>query len=203
MQPILLFSLLYILSPTLATAQLFFSSTPVNSPLLFSHWVKAKVISRNPFFEDDSTYLFNFNCNTQQLLASADNKKEYKVNSKEFESVTFFYKTDLPLTIEHVPAINDKGLFFEIIKTKDKYSLYYQLRSQIKGGTFVSFWEYYIVFPIPDSHVSRLRVLNKTLIKKAFRLSPDEQKVDTWFARNTESEGSVYSLKELIGYLNQ
>jgi hypothetical protein len=204
MRSFLLFTALYILSPAPATAQLFFFTTPVNgSPLLFDHWVKAKVVSRNPFFGDDSTYLFNFNSNTQKLLASADKKKEYKVSSEEFESVTFYYKTDQTLTIEHVSTINERGLFFEIIKTKDRYSLYYQLRSQVKGGTFVSFWEYYIVFPFPDSHVTKFRILNKTLIKKAFRLSPDEQKVDTWFARNTESEGLSYSLKELIGYLNQ
>lgn len=204
MRSLLLFTTLYILAPAPAMAQLFFSATPVNgSALLFDHWVKAKVVSRNPFFGDDSTYLFNFNTNTQKLLASADKKMEYKVSSKEFESVTFYYKKDLALTIERVPAIDESGLFFEIIKNKDKYSLYYQLRSRIKNGAVVSFWEYYILFPFPDSHVIRFKVLNKTMIKKAFRLSPDEKKVDTWFARNTESEGLTYSLKELIEYLNQ
>lgn len=213
MNPILLFTLLYTLSATAAKAQRVFptQATPptgfnapmTNSPILFSDWVKGTIISQNPLFTNDSNLVYNFDKADQKLLATTDRQTQYRVNSKEFQSVTFYYAGQQTLTLEHVPAINDRDLFFRIIKTDDKYSLYYSLHAQVRGRTYVDSREYYIVFPFPDIHTARLRIMDKRLIKKAFALSADEQKVETFLAQHTDEEPSEYFLKELISYLDQ
>jgi hypothetical protein len=63
--------------------------------------------------------------------------------------------------------------------------------------------EYYIVFPFPDIHTTRLRIMDKRLIKKAFALNTDEQKVETFLGQHADEEPSEYFLKELVQYLNQ
>jgi hypothetical protein len=213
MNPILLFTLLYTFSATAATAQRVFhapenpptgfNAPMTNSPILFSDWIKATIVSQNPLFTNDSNLVYNFDKADQKLLATSDRQIQYRVNSKEFQSVTFYYTGQQTLTLEHVSAINDRDLFFRIIKTDDKYSLYYSLHSQVRGRTYVDSREYYIVFPFPDIHTARLRIMDKRLIKKAFALSADEQKVETFLAQHTDEEPSEYFLKELIGYLDQ
>jgi hypothetical protein len=210
---ILLCALLYILSPTPAAAQRVFPRQEVpptgfnapmaNSPLLFSDFVKATIISQNPLFANDSILVYNFDKAAQKLLATGDRQVQYRVNSREFQSITFYYAGQQTLTLEHVPAINDKDVFFRIIKTDDKYSLYYSLHSEVRGRTYVDRREYYIVFPFPDIHTARLRIMDKRLIKKAFALHPDEQKVETFLAQHTDEEPSEYFLKEFVQYLNQ
>ena len=180
-----------------------FNAPMSNSPLLFSDWVKATILSENPLFKNDSIFLYNFDKSAQKLLATRDRQIQYRVNSKEFQSITFYYSADNTLTLEHVPAINDKDLFFRIIKTDDKYSLYYSLHSEVRSRSYVDTREYYIVFPFPDIHTTRLRIMDKRLIKKAFALNTDEQKVETFLAQHTDEELSEYLLKELVQYLNQ
>ncbi len=174
-----------------------------NNSLLFSDWVKATIVSQNPLFANDSTFLYNFDKSTQRLLATADRQIQYRINSREFESITFYYSGDNTLILEHVSAINDKDLFFRIIRSDDKYSLYYSLHAEVRGRSFVDAREYYIVFPFPNIHTIRFRIMDKRLMKKAFALSPDQQKVETFLAQHAEEEPSEYFLKELIRYLNQ
>jgi hypothetical protein len=211
---ILLCALLYTLSPNPGAAQRVFprqevpptnSNAPMaNSPLLFSGFVKATIISQNPLFANDSIFVYNYDKAAQKLLATDSNRQfQYRVNSKEFQSITFNYAGQQTLTLEHVPVINDKDLFFRIIKTDDKYSLYYSLHTEVRGRSYVDTREYYIVFPFPDIHTARLRIMDKRLIKKAFALNPDEQKVETFLAKHTDEELSEYFLKELVQYLNQ
>ncbi len=212
MQAVLLLALLYTLSTTPTAAQRVFpgqeapptrfNAPMTNSPLLFSDFVKATITSQNPLFANDSNFVYNFDKSAQKLLATSDRQMQYKVNSKEFQSITFYYSADNTLTLEHVPAINDKDVFFRIIRSDDKYSLYYSLHAEVKGRSFVDTREYYIVFPFPDIHTARLRIIDERLIKKAFALSTDEQKVETFLTQHADEEPSEYFLKELIGYLD-
>jgi hypothetical protein len=211
---ILLCALLCTLSPNPAAAQRVFprqeapptsfNAPMANSPLLFSDFVKATIISQNPLFANDSIFVYNFDKAAQKLLATDSNRQlQYRVNSKEFQSITFNYAGRQTLTLEHVPVINHKDLFFRIIRTDDKYSLYYSLQTEVRGRGYVDTREYYIVFPFPDIHTARLRVMDKRLIKKAFALNPDEQKVETFLAQHADEEPSEYFLKEFVQYLNQ
>src|SRR5580692_5229921 len=104
MRPVLFCTLLYTLSATAATAQRVFpaqTTSPTgfnapmsNSPLLFSDWVKATIVSENPLFKNDSIFLYNFDKSAQKLLATADRQIQYRINSKEFQSITFYYSAD-------------------------------------------------------------------------------------------------------------
>jgi len=170
------------------------------TPLLFDGWVKAKVSSHNELFKNDSL-LYNFDKASQKLLAT-DKEFEYKVNKKEFQSVTF-YNGDLQLTFEHVPAINDKDLFCVLVETDDKYSLYKYIHTIIKGGRYYDWNSYYILFPFPNMQFLRYNYIDKKLIKKAFALSKDNQKVKTYFSLYEADQADEYFLKHLIEYLNQ
>jgi hypothetical protein len=180
------------------------SNAPMsNSPLLFSDWVKATIVSQNPLFQNDSTFLYNFDKSSQKLLATADRQIQYKINGREFQSITFYYSGDNTQILEHVPAINDKDLFSRIIRSDDKYSLYFTLHSDVRGRSYIDTREDYIVFPFPNIHTARFRIMDKRLIIKAFALSPDQQKVETFLAQHADEEPSEYFLKELVLYLNQ
>jgi hypothetical protein len=172
------------------------------SPLLFDDWVKAKVVSHSPFFLNDSSLLFNFDLTTQRLLATVDKQTEYKISRKEFQQVTFYYG-DLTFTFEHVPAINDKDLFCEVVKKEDKYSLYSLMHSEIRGNAYAESTVYYIVFPFPDVHAVRLKTFDMRLIRQAFGLNPDRQKVDAFFSQHATEEMNGYLLKKLVEYLDE
>jgi hypothetical protein len=180
-----------------------FNAPMANSPLLFSDWVKATISSQNPLFGNDSIFVYNFDKASQKLLATSDKQMQYKVNSREFQSIIFYYAGQQTLILEHVPAINDKDVFFRIIRSDDKYSLYYSLHTEVRGRSYVDIRQYYIVFPFPDIHTARLRIMDKRLIRKAFALSTDEQKVETFLSQHADEEPSEYFLKELVLYLNQ
>jgi hypothetical protein len=214
MKAALLLALLYTLSTTTTAAQRVFprqqapptgfNAPMTNSPLLFSDFVKASITSQNPLFANDSILVYNFSKANQKLLATDSNRQyQYKINSREFQSITFYYSGQQILILEHVPAINDKDVFFRIISSNDKYSLYYSLHTEVRGRSYVDIREYYIVFPFPDIHTARLRFIDKRLIKKAFALSTDEQKVKTFLSQHADEEPSEYFLKALIGYLDE
>jgi hypothetical protein len=190
-------------SPRQETPPTGFHAPMANSPLLFSDWVKASISSQNPLFANDSNFVYNFDKTSQKLLATSDRQMQYKVNNREFQSITFYYSGDNILILEHVPAINEKDVFFRIMRSDDKYSLYYSLHSEVRGRSYVDTREYYIVFPFPDIHTARLRIMDKRLIKKAFALSTDQQKVETFLAQHADEEPSEYFLKELVLYLDQ
>jgi hypothetical protein len=199
-------TLLIILSPP-AFAQRLLHAGPSDlsvsgSPLLFDDWVKAKVVSRSPFFENDSSLLFNFNLATQKLLATVDKKTQYKISGKEFQSVTF-YKDDVVFTFEHVPVINDRDLFCEVVKNEGKYSLYSLVNSEIRGYAYTESTVYYIIFPPPDGHVVTFRSMDKRLIRKAFALNPDQQKVEAYLSDHDTEAMNGYFLKKLVEYLDE
>jgi hypothetical protein len=174
----------------------------IGNTLFFNGWVKAKVVSHNAFFRNDSMYLFDLDKASQDLLATADKETIYKINKREFESVTF-YSGASTFTFGHVPAINDRNLFLEIIKNDDKYSLYVLIHNEIRGNAYIDWYTYYILFPFPDTRAVKLNVLDKKLIDHAFELSSDRQKVDAYYSLHDKETHNEYFLKKLIEYLNE
>jgi hypothetical protein len=170
--------------------------------LFFNGWVKAKVVSHSPFFRNDSMYLFDFDKASQALLVTVDKETVYKINKREFESVTFYSGTST-FTFGHVPAINNKDLFLEIIKNDGKYSLYMLIHNGIRGNSYVDWYSYYIVFPFPDTHAVRLNVLDQKVLDHTFELSGERQKVDAYYSLHTGEAHNEYFLKKLVEYLNE
>ncbi len=177
-----------------------FQRNIAGTPLLFNDWVKAKVVSHNPLFENDSM-LFNFDLVSQKLMAT-DKAYQYKISKKEFQSVTF-YDGDLTLTFEHVPVINSRDLFHVVIKDIDKYSLYEYIHMSVRGNNYFVWDSFYVVFPFPNMQYSRFNIINKKLIKQSFSLSPDIQKVNAYYSEHSKDEPNAYFLRGLIDYLNQ
>ena len=170
-------------------------------PYLLEGWVRGKAESRNPFFANDSLW-FNYDLTSQKLVATIDKIKAYIADSREFQSVTF-YLSNTTLTLEHVSAINDKDLFFDLVKSDHGYSLYKHVRDQIRGKRYVEWNTYYIVFPAPDANIVKLNVLDKKLIQRAFALSPDSKKVADYFSQRKDDYPNEYFLRALVEYLNK
>ena len=170
-------------------------------PYLFEGWVRAKVESHNPFFDNDSLW-FNFNLSSQKLVATVDHVTAYIADSREFQSVTFFL-SNTTVTIEHVPAINDKDLFFDLVKSDHGYSLYKHVRDAIRSKRYVEWDAYYILFPNRDANIVKLNVLDKRLIQRVFALSPDKNKVADYFAQRKDDTVNEYFLRALLEYLNE
>jgi hypothetical protein len=169
-------------------------------PYLFAGWVRGKVESRNPFFANDSLW-FNYDLVSQRLVATVDHVTAYIADGREFQSVTF-YPSNTTVRIEHVTAINDKDLFFELVKSDHGYSLYKHVRDAIRGKRYVEWNVYYILFPTPDGNIVKLNVLDKRLIQRAFALSPDSKKVADYFAQRKDDYPNEYFLRKLLEYLN-
>jgi hypothetical protein len=173
----------------------------LNSPLLFRGFVKAKVISHNTFFENDSMS-YNLDKQSQKLLVTLDGKTIYKFDKREFNSVVFSIG-DTSFTFEHVPAIDSKDLFFAIVKTAGKYSLYKYIRIENRNFAYVQWETYYILFPFPSAKYLRLKILNKKLIERAFALTSDNQKIETFYSTHRASGSKEFFLKQLVEYLNE
>jgi hypothetical protein len=174
------------------------------SPLMFDSWQKATVISQSPLFENDSLLLFNFDLGSQTLLATADQKTQIRINRKEFQSVEFYQNNVSVCMFEHVPVINDKDLFMPLVEDSGRYSLYQLLHVGIRNHVYVQWSEYYILFPPPDGHVVRLKVLDRRLIARAFNLNPDSKKVQEYLSEDkTTTLISEYDLRRLILLLDQ
>jgi hypothetical protein len=173
----------------------------LGSPMLFRGFVKAKVISHNKFFDNDSMF-YNLDKQSQKLLVTLDGKTVYKFDKREFNSVIFNYE-DTSFTFEHVPAINSKDLFFAVVKTADKYSLYKYIRIENRNFAYVQWETYYILFPFPNAKFLRLKILNKKLIERAFALSRDSQKIETFYSIHRANGSKELFLKQLVEYLNQ
>lgn len=170
-------------------------------PYLFAGWVRGKVVSHNPFFANDSLW-FNYDLASQKLIATVDHVKAYIADSREFQSVTF-YLPSTTITLQHIPAINDKDLFFDLVKSDHGYSLYKYVRDQIRGKQYAEWYTYYIVFPDPDANIVKLHVLDKRLIQRAFALSPDKGKVVDYLSQRKDDYPNESFLRGLVEYLNE
>ena len=172
----------------------------VGDPYLFDGWVRGKVESRNPFFANDSLW-FNYDLASGKLVATVNQIAAYIADSREFQSITF-YLSNTTLTLEHVPAINDKDMFFDIVKSDHQYSLYKHVRDAIKGKRYVEWYTYYLLFPAPDASIVKWNVLDKRLIQRAFALSPDKKKVADYFDQRKDDNPNESFLRGLVEYLN-
>jgi hypothetical protein len=172
----------------------------LRSPLLFRSWTKARVESHSSFFNNDSL-LFNYDKQKQELIVN-DGKNVYAVDRREFNSVVFSYG-DTTFTFEHVPAINAKDLFFAIVKTTGRYSLYKYIHIDNRNYAYVQYETFYIVFPFPSAKFLRLKVLDKKLVERAFALSRDSQKVENFYAMHRNEDSKELFLKHLVDYLNE
>ena len=172
----------------------------VGDPYLFDGWVRGKVESRNPFFANDSLW-FNYDLASGKLVATVNQITAYIADSREFQSITF-YLSNTTLTLEHVPAINDKDMFFDIVKSDHQYSLYKHVRDAIKGKRYVEWYTYYLLFPAPDASIVKWNVLDKRLIQRAFALSPDKKKVADYFDQRKDDNPNESFLRGLVEYLN-
>lgn len=131
-----------------------------------------------------------------------DQVKAYLADGREFQSITF-YLSNTTLTLEHVPAINDKDMFFDIVKSDHQYSLYKHVRDAIRGKRYTEWFTYYLLFPPPDGSIVKWNVLDKKLIQRAFALSPDKKKVADYFDQRKDDTVNESFLRGLVEYLNQ
>jgi len=173
----------------------------VGDPYLFDGWVRGKVESRNPFFANDSLW-FNYDLTSGKLVATVDQVKAYLADGREFQSITF-YLSNTTLTLEHVSAINDKDMFFDIVKSDHQYSLYKHVRDAIRGKRYAEWYTYYLLFPGPDGSIVKWNVLDKRLILRAFALSPDKKKVADYFDQRKDDTLNESFLRGLVEYLNE
>jgi hypothetical protein len=145
---------------------------------------------------------YNLDKQSQKLLVTLDGKIIYKFDKREFNSVVFSI-VDTSFTFEHVPAINSKDLFFAIVKAADKYSLYKYIRIENRNFGYVQWETFYILFPFPSAKYLRLKILNKRLIERAFALSKDSQKIETFYSMHRAAGSKELFLKQLVEYLNE
>ena len=77
------------------------------------------------------------------------------------------------------------------------------MHSEIRGNYYAESTVYYLVFPFPDVHAVRLKTVDMRVIRQAFGLNPDRQKVDTFFSLHATEEMNGYFLKKLVEYLDE
>jgi hypothetical protein len=172
-----------------------------HNTLLFNGWVKATVVWHNPLLRNDSSLRFDFDKASQRLLVTMDKKSEFIFDRREFLSVTFYMGIS-SFTFLHVPVINDKDLFYELVHSNRRYSLYESIRPKAWKNGYLDWNEYYIVFPFPDVRVLKLTAPDKWVLDRAFELSSDKQRLDRYYALHADEEQGEHFLKGLIEYLN-
>ncbi len=172
-----------------------------HSTLLFNSWVKATVVWQNPLLRNDSLLWFDFDKASQRLLVTADKKTEFLFDKRELRSVTFRMGVS-SFTFLHVPAINDRDLFYEMVRSNHRYSLYESIHPKVWKDGYLDWSEYYIVFPFPKTRVLKLSAPDKWLLDRAFELSSDKEKLDRYYALHPDEEQGEHFLKGLIEYLN-
>jgi hypothetical protein len=172
-----------------------------HNTLLFNGWVKATVVWHNPLLRNDSSLWFDFDKASQRLLVTTDKKTEFLFDKREFQSVTFRLGISA-FTFLHVPAINDRDLFYELVGPNHRYSLYESIHPKVFKDGYLDWNEYYIVFPYPNVRVLKLSAPDKWLLDRWFEGSGDKEKLDRYYALHADEEQGEHFLKGLIEYLN-
>lgn len=172
------------------------------STLLFSGWVKATVTWYNPLIQNDTSLWFDYDKASQRLLVTMDKKTEFIFDRREIQSVTFHLGI-YDFTFLHVPAINEKDLFYELVRSDRGYSLYKAIHLRMGKDGYLNLNEYYIVFPFPNARVLKLGAPDKRLLDRAFSLSSDKQKLDRYYTLHPDEEQGDHFLKGLIEFLNE
>jgi hypothetical protein len=182
--------------------------------LLFEkYWAHGRIeLPDNKVLQNDSLF-YNYNKMDQALLVTKDFKTMMTVEKENFKSATFFVN-DTVFILEHVPQINSRDLFFELIRDDNKYSLYKNILTEFKDvnyksngltpegntyGKLVDHNIYYIV--IHNKEYKKLNEIDKKSILKAFNSNSDKNKVEAWLADKSQVMNETL-LWDLINYLN-
>jgi hypothetical protein len=173
-----------------------------HSTLLFNSWVKATVTWYNPLLRNDTSLWFDYDKASQRLLVTTDKKTEFLFDKREFQSVTFHLGISA-FTFLHVPAINEKDLFCELVRSDRRYSLYKAIHPRVWKDGYLDWSEYYIVFPFPHVRVLKLTAPDKWTLDRAFGLDADKEHLDRYYTLHRDEEQGEHFLKGLVEYLNK
>ena len=174
---------------------------PNGSRYLFeTAWVKGELVSADNRFLRNDSILYSFDKLSQTLYLTIDKNIPYKVDSREFKSVTLYYHHST-FTFEHVEPINKKDLVQVIVKSHDKYSLYKLIDTRLAGNEYEDRYTYYILSP--KMQFVRLNSLHKRAIMRAFAFSKDSGKANSFYSLHDEDPSDEEYLKKLIVYLNE
>jgi len=181
-----------------------------------SSWVKARVLASDNTIISSDAYLFNFDKIDHRLLVTADFKKIFEIDRREFKAILFYWH-DSAYIFKHISFINDKDLFEVIINDNAKYSLYKVTRTKLVkahyGGSsfsatneksadvYLNEPEYYIFFP--NREYRTIHLLKRAAIERLFKLNPDSGIVNEYLQMSGNKQLYAESeLKQLILYLN-
>jgi hypothetical protein len=178
----------------------FSRKTPPSGRYLFEPaWVKAEFITPDNRYLRNDSILYNFDKVSQELYLTLDKNTAFKVDRREFKSVTLFFH-DESYTFEHLYSINKTDLFQVMIKNPRRYSLYKRVRTRIING---SFEDYYSYFLLPSNGpVARIYSLSIRSVNRAFALGPDSQKANEFCMLYCKNGLDEDYLKRLVNYLN-
>jgi hypothetical protein len=184
--------------------------------LLFeNNWVKARVLTANNSIVSNDSFRFNFNKMDRALITTADYKKVFEIDWREFKAVLFYIK-DSAYIFRHIEMVNNKDLFQVLVNGNDKYSLFKTTHTKLVKGHygglspapydrfsdhFVNATEYCILFPNREYRI--FYVLKRAAIERIFKLNPDGAKVKNFLDMTGNKELYEESdLLQLISYLN-
>jgi hypothetical protein len=185
--------------------------------LLFENdWVKARLLTAYDSVIKNDSFRFNFDKINRKLIATADYKKVFEIDWREFKAIQF-YLGDSSCIFRHIYILSNKDLFQVMISGNAKYSLYKTTHTKWVRGMYGSgltllpydklidhyedATEYCILFPNREYRV--IYVLKRSAIERIFKLDPDGEKVNDFFNLNGNKERySENDLLQLISYLN-
>jgi hypothetical protein len=181
-----------------------------------SSWVKARILASDNTIISSDAYLFNFDKIDHRLLITADFKKIFEIDRREFKAILFYWH-DSAYIFKHINFINDKDLFEVLINDDAKYSLYKVTRTKLvkahyggssfsaanekSGDVYLNEAEYYIFFP--NREYRKIHLLKRSAIERLFKLNPDSDIVNEFLQMSGNKQ--LYAekeLKQLILYLN-
>ena len=180
--------------------------------LFQKEWVKAKLLTANNEVISNDSFLFNFDKIDKRLLTTADFKKVFEIDWREFKAILFYWN-DTAYVFKHIYDISNKDLFQVMINSSSKYSLYKTVHTKIVKGSygtasfgrtsdkFMDIPEYCILFP--NREYRKIHMLKRSAIERIFKLDPDSEKVDDFLNLTAKNEYDEEDLKKLILYLNK
>lgn len=187
----------------------------IGSRYLFdTAWVKGNVVAADNSILNNDSMLYNFDKISQNLFFTTDRKMVYEVDRREFKSITF-YRNDSAFVFERVPVINPEDFFQVLAFSPDKYALYKKIHTELKKANYttngisesgnkydeyIDNVEYYLV--LPGKEYRLLTSLKKAVVEKAFALSADKDKVETFFSSHKNHVSQENYIENLVKFLN-
>lgn len=187
----------------------------IGSRYLFdTAWVKGNVVAADNVILNNDSVLYNFDKISQNLFFTTDRKIVYEVDRREFKSITF-YRNDSAFVFERVQVINPDDFFQVLAFSSDKYALYKKIHTELKKANYttnglsesgnkydeyIDNMEYFIV--LPNKEYRSLASLKKSVVEKAFELSPDKNKVEAYFSSHKNKVSQENYVENLVKFLN-